>query len=369
MITVIQIFNSSIQKHGSFEDFMIELAGQAHERNVNLGFIFPGIKTTEIRNALVSLNAKFFIIKKRWSSFGFVGEILKIMQAENADVLDFHFCASLNLIPLFIILRLLKKKIIFHYHGEIMPVEKIKFINKYISRLRIFCSLADKIICVSEANRKFLQALNIRKKIDVVYNGIKIDNFRNVQVKSDFRKEYGINGELVVTSIGSLIPRKGMDIFLRAAKEILNNIPNVRFVIVGGGDIKKYEQLARDLGIFDKVILTGLLKDYPYHILKATDLYVSASFAESFGLSVAEAQIIGIAVVATEVGGIPEVVQDGRTGLLVEPGDYRKLALAIERLLLDENLRKKFSLAGQQWVSKQFELKNKVEEFINVCLD
>lgn len=367
-MTIFQIFNSRIQKHGSFEDFMIELAGRCRTKGIRLSFAFPRVESEDVKKGLLSLDARIHTIEPRWSSLYFVKEVLNIVRKESPYVLDFHFCSSLNLVILFLILRILGKKVIFHYHGEIRPVEELSFINRHFSKLRLVTLFANKIICVSEANKRFLKALNIRKKIYVIYNGINIDNFTNIRVERDFRKEAGFNnGELIVTSIGSLIPRKGIGILIKAAKNVIDEIPQARFVIIGGGDMDKYLKLTEDLGIKDRVMLTGLLKEYPYHILKASDLYVSASFAESFGLSIAEAQILGIPVVATKVGGVPEVVNDGKTGVLVNPRDIDNLAKEITRLLTDKKLRREFSDAGRIWVKQRFNLTEKVEELLNVC--
>lgn len=360
---ILQIFNSRIQKHGSFEDFMIALARKAKEENKKLGFIFPAVETQEVKETLESLGSRIYIIKDDWRSFGFIQGLLKIIFKEKPSVVDFHFCSSLNLVPLFLILRLLRIKVIYHYHGEIIPINELRFVNHHFSKLKIITLFTNQIICVSNANKKFLKALNIKKGIIVVYNGLDVEKLTRVKVDRDFRKEMGLtNGELVITSIGSLIPRKGIDVLVRAAKYVIECIPQARFVIVGAGKKEEYQLLADNLGIGDKVIFTGLIKDYPYYILRASDLYVSASFAESFGLSIAEAQLLGIPAVATRVGGVPEVVCEGKTGLLTEAGDTRGLSNQIIRLLQDKSLRNKFASAAGEWVKERFALKDKVEE-------
>lgn len=366
---ILQVFNSKVKKHGSFEDFMIELAKQAQAKDIKMSFVFPGVDSLDVKSQLEQYKANIFEIPVSWESFGFVIEILRIAIKEKIKVLDFHFCSSSNFFFLFLLLRIIGKKVVFHYHGEIRPIKELDFINRHFSRLRALTFFPSKIICVSYANKKFLQALNIRKEIEVVHNGIKIDSFDNIAVNNDFRKMAGIKDrELVVTSIGTLIPRKGMDILIRAAKIVLEKIPNVKFVIIGGGDKEPYESLARELKVIDKIITTGLLKDYPFDILKITDLYVSASYAESFGLSIAEAEALGIPVVATNVGGVPEVVDNGKTGFLVPSGDSIALAEKIIALLKNRNLRIQMGLSGRLWVKNNFDLQKKVEELMEVLI-
>lgn len=365
---IIQVFNSRIQKHGSFEDFMIELADKAKANDLHVSFVYPRINTREVKKELEFLGANIYTIDGSWESLRFIKQLLKIILEEKPQILDFHFCYSTNFALLFIILKVLRIKIVYHYHGEIVSLEKLKFINRHFSKLRLLTLFVDKVICVSEANKRFLKALNIAKKIDVVYNGIRVENFMSANIKRNFRREMNCtNGELIVTSIASLIPRKGTDVLIKAAKNVLNEMPNARFVLVGGGEEEPYKRLAENLGIGDKVIFMGLIKDYPYHILKDTDVFVHASYAESFGLSIAEAQLMGIPVVATKVGGVPEVVNNEKSGILVPAGDSESLALAIIMLLNDEGLRKDLGNFGKKWVANKFNLENKVKELINVC--
>jgi len=364
---ILQVFSSKVKKHGSFEDFMIELAKQAQEKNISLSFAFPGINSQDVKSQLEQYKADVFEIPVSWESFTFVTAILKIAIKEKITALDFHFCSSIYCFILFLLLRMLGKKVIFHYHGEIRPIEELKFFNRHFSRVRIITLFVNKIICVSYANKRFMEALHIQKRIEVVYNGIKVANFENIDVNDDFKKRLGINaGELVVTSIGTLIPRKGMDVLINAAKLVLHDLPQTKFIIVGGGDKEPYVMIARQLNIEDKIIFTGLLQEYPFDILKSTDVYVSASFAESFGLSIAEAEILEIPVVATRVGGVLEVVNDGNTGFLVTSGDSKALAEKISLLLKDSALRKEMGRKGKKWACDNFDLKRKVEELLEV---
>jgi len=362
---LVQVFCSRIRKHGSFEDFMIELARQARENDIRLTFVFPAIETQAVQTDLQRNGAAVRVISAPWSSWSLVRALLAALFTIKPDVVDFHFCDTLNFAPVFFLLRLRGIRIIYHYYGEIRPIEELAFVNRHFSRLRFLLFFVSSIICVSDANKRFLRALNVRMPITVIYAGISIHAFEGVTPKRDFRREQGWTaGELVVTSIGTLIPRKGMDILIRASAIVLNTLPHVRLVIVGAGDQSPYQGLIDRLALRGRVVLTGLLKEYPFDILLATDVYVSASYAESFGLSIAEAQMLGIPVVATRVGGVPEVVAEGQTGLLVPSGDADGLARALIRLLGDGDLRHAFALAGPKWVGSRFDLSIKVRELV-----
>jgi len=366
---IIQVFHSRIQKRGSFEDYMIELAEQTNERGIGLGFIFPSIETNEVKDELERRNADVQVINADWNSFAFALDVIKIAKQNKPDCMDFHFCAGYNLVYLYLVLRLMGIQVIFHYHGEIRPIAELKLFNKHFSRLRAITFFTHQIICVSKANMKFLRALNIRKEIIVVYNGINLDNFNDIQIDKDFRTEMGFSkDDLIVTFIGSLIERKGIDILIRAAQMVVKDVPHAKFVIVGGGKKDKYDAMIKDLNLNQNVYLMGLIRDYPFHIMQTADLFVSASYAESFGLSIAEAELMGMPVVGTQVGGVPEVVVDGQTGYLVPSGNSEALAEKIIILLKDESLRKSFGLAGAKWVKENFGLRDRVKELLDGCV-
>jgi len=133
-------------------------------------------------------------------------------------------------------------------------------------------------------------------------------------------------------------------------------------MIVGTGPIEtELRSRATDLGISDKVIFTGARRDVP-RLLKAMDVFVLPSVHEGFGFALLEAMISSLPVVASQVGGIPEVVENGRTGLLVPPADPHALAEAIVRLLSDDTLRLTMGRAGYDQVMARFTAMNAAAE-------
>lgn len=366
MKTIIQVFNSRIQKYGSFEELMILVANRLNECGYKSVFAFPGLQTEVVRFKLEECGARIRILSGRWNSYRFVRKLYGLIKKEKPYVVDFHFCYFEYFILLALLVKLLRNstKLVYHYHGEIRPIETLKFVNKHFSKLRFIAASVDKVVTVSEANRRFLKALNVNKTV-MIYNGIKIENFYK-RDGNRLRQEYGISERnLIVTYIGSIIPRKRVDVLLRAAAQIIHKIHNVTFIIVGGGSEEgPCKRLAGQLGIADKVIFTGLLKEYPYHILAESDLFMSASSSESFGIVFAEAMAFNVPVVATRVGGIPEVVRDGETGLLVPPGDADALASAAIKLLESPSIRDEMGKAGRMRVERMFNLDDKVERLL-----
>jgi glycosyltransferase involved in cell wall biosynthesis len=172
------------------------------------------------------------------------------------------------------------------------------------------------------------------RKITVIYNGLNPDNFMSSRPPGAWRKDMGLAPDVpLVAMIGRLHPVKGHSIFLRAAAGLLKSRPGLRFVVVGcGPERDRLEEYARLLNISDSVIFTGFVTDVG-DILPDLNLLVIPSLWEGFGLTALEAMVAGVPVVATSVGGLPEVVEHGSTGLLVPPADDAALARGISWML------------------------------------
>jgi glycosyltransferase involved in cell wall biosynthesis/LmbE family N-acetylglucosaminyl deacetylase len=178
-------------------------------------------------------------------------------------------------------------------------------------------------------------------------------------------------GAHVVLYVGRLERVKGISILLQAARRVLNEMPDAHFVLAGGSHPtlpnRDLERMVRQLSLNGRVHFLGHV---PWEQLSAwyqrADLCVLPSYYESFGLAALEPQAFGVPVVATTAGGLPEVVEDEVTGVLVPPGNARVLAEAIVRLLGDRNLRCRLGLAGREHAERRFDVKRHMD--VNVAL-
>ncbi len=151
--------------------------------------------------------------------------------------------------------------------------------------------------------------------------------------------------DFIVGVAGRLAAEKGVSVLLEAMKDVLARVPKARLVVAGDGPERPaLERQARDLGIDNRVAFLGMRADLP-RVLAALDVFVLPSLYEGFGLVVLEAMAVGVPVIATRVGGVPEVIEDGVTGLLVPAGDAKKLAEAVFRL--EDNPRQAEALADR----------------------
>lgn len=194
-------------------------------------------------------------------------------------------------------------------------------------------------------------------KILTVHMGVELDRFNPNGIDRDaVRRMWGMPpAAVVVGTVARLVPEKGIDDLLRAAAPLARRWPQLRLLIVGDGPARSaLERQARDLSIVDRVVFAGVRTDIPTQ-LTAMDLFVLPSRREGFGVVFAEAMAMRIPVVGSDIGSVREVVEDGKTGVLVPSQDLPRLADAIDRLLADPARRESMGAAGRRRVEQHFD--------------
>ncbi len=189
-----------------------------------------------------------------------------------------------------------------------------------------------------------------RRRSSVIYNGVEPERFAP-------ERGAGRRGrELALVCVARLAPEKGHDVLLRALAALAGEGRQVRLDIIGDGPERAaLEALARQLGVASRVRFLGRRDDVP-KLLGEADAFVLPSLSEAFPLTVLEAMASGLPVVATAVGGVPEAVRDGETGLMVAPGEPGELAGALARVLDDGELARSMGRAGRRRVEELFSL-------------
>jgi glycosyltransferase involved in cell wall biosynthesis len=196
-----------------------------------------------------------------------------------------------------------------------------------------------------------------REKVHVVVNGIDFSRVKTSgpDAPARLRREWCPDGGQLLVIPGRLHPEKGHTYFFQALPLIRQRLAcSVVVLVVGAGPFESaYREEVRSLGCEDIVRFLGFRRDIP-DIIAAADLVVLPSVAEAFGLVVAEALYLGTPIVATHVGGIPEIVEEGVDGVLVPPADSKALAGAIVSLLGDSDRRRRLANAGRERVRERF---------------
>jgi len=342
---------------GGAELQLVELVKGLNKNKYNMTVCCLSDKKLDLKNELQKENIHFIILKKKLKfDITRIPRLIKVIKKNNINIVH-SFLSTANLWIRLSVLFIKKPPIIttslrncgYRVHKRLYPTLEV-LLNKY----------SNKIIENSITGKNFIikNFKTPNKKLEVIYNGVDLSKF-------DFKSE-NKNKNFIVGICARLDKQKNHKNFLEAAKIISKRFPNVKFLIVGDGSLRKdLENYSKKLGISNKITFTGVRKDIP-DILKKIDISVLSSNYEGLPNIILESMASSKPVVATTVGGIPEAVIDGKTGILVPPKNPEALANAIIKLLKNPKLREKMGKAGRKRVEKYFTIKKMVKEYEKV---
>jgi glycosyltransferase involved in cell wall biosynthesis len=243
------------------------------------------------------------------------------------------------------------------------PVPVVAHVRQEIEPAKVRRYGLDRVEAVIAISRQIEQSLIVGgvsvENVRTVYSGIDLSERQLTHDDQALRRMIGLpNRAVLLGTIANLFPRKGYEVMLRALPAIVRAVPTVHYVIVGSDDndyADRLKRLAHELKIADRVHIVGF-QDPVQPFLVSLDLYVHPALMEGFGIAVVEAMAMGKAVVATTTGGLPEVVVQGETGLLVPPGDVESLAASVVSLLQDRVRREQMGRNGSARAHERFSL-------------
>ena len=227
-----------------------------------------------------------------------------------------------------------------------------------LSRLK-YNWFQERVVTVSLSIQETLIEGGVRPDlIQVIYEGVDLDWIDAHQSNSTL----AVGERLKVGTVAYLSPEKGHHVLLEAAARIVSRFPEVVFVLVGKGELmSELRDKIRELDIEGHVLLTGF-RDDSETLMKEFDIFCLPSLSEGLSSAILVAMASSLPVVATQVGGIPELVVDGETGLLVPANDARQLAAALGQVLESQSLRRRLGQAGRRRVEQKFMLQRKLDE-------
>jgi glycosyltransferase involved in cell wall biosynthesis len=234
----------------------------------------------------------------------------------------------------------------------------IQFLDRLTARYATDC-----VIGVSAEMRDHLIRQVGSHRVSMIHNGLDVTRVYSGASTQEAKKKLGVQESCwVLGTAGRLEPIKRLDIFLEAACRISVRFPDARFLVAGtGSEEARLRELARTFGIEDRVLFLGHRDDI-HDVLRAMDVFVLSSDHEGLPMVLLEALHLGVPVVARRVGGIPEVIQDGINGTLVDSGDSAALAEACLDILSDEPRRRRLALAGVNSIAEKFTAKHAATE-------
>jgi len=347
----------------AYEGIIVQQLKEAGIDNVQIPL---SSKIANVYPREISLYSPFFVISFLWHLVlsGSIFKLNKILRENNIHLI---YCAD-NISKLIggIAGKMTGVKVVAHCHDDFKEDTLGKTMRMF------YLMLLDSILTVSERVKKFfaVKRKGFRKAI-TVYNGIDTDIFNPVNVHGDIRIELGLKEDtIVIGSIGVLEKDKGQKYLFEALEKLKSEgIGNIICVICGAGS---EEQTLRKFvyrrGLDNEILFLGFRNDIPI-VLKALDMIAVTSLTiESFSMAAVEAMSMRVPVIATNVGGLPEVVEDGKTGILVPPGDINALCSAIKYLVKNPEARLKMGENGRARVLEKFTIEQNVRKTEDVFL-
>ncbi|HAV42950.1 TPA: hypothetical protein DCX15_02915 [bacterium] len=318
------------------------------------------------------INTKNFFLRLDGYYLKVIKDLSQLIKRDNFDIVHIN-TAPFPVYSICIIAAYLSgvSNIVWHING--LDLERP--LNKYLTHnlTRIFLSkIVNRISVNSEGMRELLRKQRINPKgIVSIYPGVDLKRF-DKEVRNSARSEFGIEKEIpIVGVVGTIVDYKGQNYLIEAIPYVLKEIPEARFVLVGSGPLKPaLEQRVNRMEPKNKVIFTGIQPlEKTSQIIASFDISVLPSLQEALPLFALESMALEKPVIATAIGGNPEVIKDGTTGILVPQEDHISLAKAIIKLLKDQDLARRMGEAGKRVVEERFTLDMWVERFIRFIND
>jgi glycosyltransferase involved in cell wall biosynthesis len=372
--TVVSVFGFDPYRIGAGEMYAKELAQQLAQHGWLAVFCFLKEPPEPVRRFLEAPNVTIEVIEDAWRlSYPATVRLFEVLRRYRPRILHLYFTGFLSAYP-WMAKLLLVEKIYFTDQGS-QPEGFVPTRAPLWKRLamRVINGPMTGVISVSGYGYRNFTTRDLlpKKRFQIIYNSVDVERaVLGLDQAQAFRQRFGIASDrLVVTQVSWLIPEKGVDDLLTAARDVVAAEPCAYFVLAGdGAHLPNLRQRVHDLGIESHVTFTGVIRDpLAEGLFAASDVVCQMSrWEEVFGYVIAEAMASGKPLVGTRAGGIPEIIRDGVTGFLVDRRDTAAMSARILDLLRDPALRRQMGQAGREVVREKFNLKKNVAEVIRL---
>ena len=291
-------------------------------------------------------------------------QLSRLLRKERIDILQTHLfnagvvgllAARLAHVPVTVVAR--------HHLDE----PRLIGTRLHIALDRWMARKASCVVVPSHAVRRHMMSAEhlAGDNIEVIHYGF---DFAALSATEDDRRrvraEFGFESGFVIGCVGRLFKNKGHVYLISALKELAVEIPNVKLFLLGSGDRDSIEAMGRDYGVEDRLVFAGYRKDVSA-CMRAMDLLVHPSLSEALPQVLIEAMAVGTGLVATKVGGAPEIVTHHETGLLVPPADSGAIVREVLELYRNPGFRQRLATAGQKSVRERFTVEQMVSRYMD----
>lgn len=287
-------------------------------------------------------------------------EILRIIKANKINFLIAH---SSHALSIGLIIKF------FHRSIKLVAVRRVDFeIRKNIlSIFKYKTRLLNIIVCVSDYIKKIMSInKSIESKLITIRSSIDLKNIGNINADETIKKKLNINkDDIVIGTVAAFVGHKDYPTLINAAKIVLSKYPNSVFICVGDGKLKQQMiELTLSYEVYDNFRFVGFT-DNVITYLKIFDIFVLSSKMEGLGSSILDAQALGLPVIASRTGGIPELINDGKTGILVESQNPQQFSKAILRLINNPEERLILGKKAKESV-KEYDIENYGKKYLEL---
>jgi L-malate glycosyltransferase len=289
-------------------------------------------------------------------------QLYRILKAHAPDVVHVHDAVGVALVAMALKFQprlrprpliVASRRVDFHLKKNALSRWKYRHIDVFIAVSRVIA-------------RMLIEDGIPADRIAVVHDGVPIGTIDKTPASDVHKALWLPHGSPVIGNVAALVPHKGQRDLVAAAAKVVRAVPDARFVILGEGELRTaLEHQIKSLGLERHVMLPGFRSDV-LSLQKSFDIFVMSSLTEGLGSAMLDAMACGTPIVGTRAGGIPEAIDDGRTGLLVAPRHPDELAAAIVRLLKDPALRESLGAAARAHVVDAFSVERMVEDTLAV---
>lgn len=358
---ILHLMGMDSTKYGGIERFNVALSRQLTDRGYHSVFVYESMPAVpQFVDDLTATGAEMVIIKSRGNMLGFCKRFRQLLRQYNFCLMHAHFTkARFYAIPLALLHGL--RNIVYTFHSRISLKQEIKFHTRLWYNIFNRCC---RIVAVSKEIEQIALQNWPKTYVKNIYLGIE----PCMTDREQARRELGIaKGTLMVMCTANFNHVKGLDVLVNAVARLKQSIDlsKVAFYIVGQPDKDKIElqELIEELHVAPYIHLEGISNNIPTY-LSAADVYIQPSRSEGLPISLMEACSAGLPIVASRVGGIPEVAVEGENAILFEPENIDACASALGKMLTDSALRLQMGAKSKQIYVDKFQLSNNVNKLI-----
>jgi len=363
------LLDCALRTWGSREDLWLQFSQALIARGVRPLLVFSETPVEDLRNRFRASGVEVEAINYGKGALHYYRELGPLVRKYSVSAVHIAFFDYFSLIPW--LARLSGVRCIV-YQERNPGVLQARSWKKQLLRLRTRAVALPmtRVIAISDFIRHQLIEVGIpERKVSLVYHGVDTRRYSPDPVaRARLTTEFAIRPEEIVLTALTYMnrPHKNVDTILEACSQLKRRGLPVRLFMIGEGQMRpELQALGQKLGIEDRVHWLGHIPD-PIPVLQGSDLFLMVSEGEGFGLALAEAMACGVAGVAARSGALPELVEDGTSGLLVPPRDATALADAIQKLAGNERLRREMAQRGLERVRRKFTVPGSIENVVKV---